>query len=82
MEKIAVVAPMPKASVNTAVRVKPGDLRSWRRAKRRSYNVELIFILLFYSERSACIGWTVDARRAGIKPETKTVNKRKTAAAQ
>jgi hypothetical protein len=32
MEKMAVVAPMPKASVSTAVRVNPGDLRNWRSA--------------------------------------------------
>jgi hypothetical protein len=31
-EKIAVVAPMPMASVNTAVRVKPGLLPNWRKA--------------------------------------------------
>ena len=27
---------MPKASVSTAVNAKPGDLRSWRNAKRMS----------------------------------------------
>ena len=32
MEKIAVVAPIPKASVSTAVSVKPGVLRSCRNA--------------------------------------------------
>jgi hypothetical protein len=30
--KIAVFAPMPNASVRTAMSVNPGDLRSWRRA--------------------------------------------------
>jgi hypothetical protein len=30
--KIAVFAPTPMASVNTAVRVNPGALRSWRAA--------------------------------------------------
>jgi hypothetical protein len=35
---IAVVAPMPSASVNVVVRAKPGFLRSWRIAKRRSCN--------------------------------------------
>ena len=29
--KIAVVAPIPSASVITAVSAKPGDLRSWRK---------------------------------------------------
>src|ERR1700722_1931227 len=42
MEKIAVVAPMPKASMSTAVAVKPGDLLSWRNTNLRS-------------ERSLCI---------------------------
>jgi hypothetical protein len=31
-EKMAVVAPMPRASVSMAVRVKTGDRRIWRRA--------------------------------------------------
>src|SRR4029453_14073816 len=35
--KIAVFMPMPSASVSTARKVNPGDLRSWRRAKRRSF---------------------------------------------
>ena len=34
-EKTAMVAPMPKARVRMTVAVKAGDLRSWRRAKRR-----------------------------------------------
>src|SRR6266550_5821191 len=35
--KMAVFIPMPRASVITASDVNPGDLRSWRRAKRRSF---------------------------------------------
>src|SRR5436190_8071903 len=35
--KIAVFTPIPSASVSTARKVNPGDLRSWRRAKRRSF---------------------------------------------
>src|SRR5262249_48510912 len=35
--KIAVFRPIPSASVRTAMRVNPGDLRSWRRAKRISF---------------------------------------------
>ena len=35
--KMALFAPMPKASANTATRVKPGLLRSWRRANLRSF---------------------------------------------
>ena len=31
MEKMAVVAPMPRASIRMAVMVNPGDLRSWRK---------------------------------------------------
>src|SRR6266446_5044121 len=34
--KIAVVAPMPKAMVSTAIAVKPGDFRNMRTPKRRS----------------------------------------------
>src|SRR5438270_13541266 len=44
MLKIAVFAPMPSASVRTATRVNPGDLRSWRRANLRS-------LILFCSQR-------------------------------
>src|SRR6476646_7749773 len=32
-----VSAPMPNASVSTAVSVKPGDMRSWRTAYRKSW---------------------------------------------
>src|SRR4029077_3631875 len=35
--KIAVLAPIPSASVRTATKVNPGDLRSWRRANFRSF---------------------------------------------
>src|SRR5712691_6700494 len=37
--KIAVFMPMPSASVSTARKVNPGDLRSWRRAKWRSFMI-------------------------------------------
>jgi hypothetical protein len=37
MEKIAVVAPTPRASISTAVAVKPGDFNRWRTAIRRSW---------------------------------------------
>src|SRR5436309_10996232 len=36
-EKIAVLRPIPSASVRTATRVNPGDLRTWRRANFRSF---------------------------------------------
>src|SRR5947209_138945 len=36
MEKIAVVAPIPKASIRTAVSAKPNDLLNWRRENFRS----------------------------------------------
>src|SRR6478736_2877328 len=42
MLKIAVFAPIPSASVKIATDVNPGDLRSWRRAKRMSFNMEVI----------------------------------------
>jgi hypothetical protein len=35
--KIAVLAPMPNASVSTATAVKPGFFSNWRKAKRRSF---------------------------------------------
>src|SRR6266550_4623578 len=35
--KMAVFMPIPSASVSTASAVNPGDLRSWRRAKRTSF---------------------------------------------
>src|SRR5438093_9269376 len=35
--KIAAFSPIPIASVRTAIRVKAGDLRSWRRANLRSF---------------------------------------------
>src|SRR4029453_6391474 len=35
--KIAVFRPIPSASVMTAINVKPGDLRSWRRANFKSF---------------------------------------------
>jgi hypothetical protein len=38
MLKIAVLAPMPSASVINAISVNPGDLRSMRRPKRMSWN--------------------------------------------
>src|SRR4249920_1007116 len=40
--KIAVFMPIPSASVTTAIKVNPGDLQSWRRAKRMSFNMEVI----------------------------------------
>src|SRR5271156_2479801 len=36
MEKMALVAPIPRARVNTAVSVKPGDLRNCRSEWRNS----------------------------------------------
>ena len=35
-EKMAVVAPMPRARARTMITVKPGAFSSWRNAKRRS----------------------------------------------
>src|SRR5213595_1128711 len=51
--KIAVFSPMPSASVRTAIKVNPGDLRSWRRANFRSF-------ILFGAERYH----RIDASRA------------------
>src|ERR1700722_482706 len=49
MEKIAVVAPMPKASMSTAVAVKPGDLLSWRNANLRSKRSLCIATLILHT---------------------------------
>src|SRR5207244_1756069 len=35
--KMAVFAPIPSASVSTATRANPGDLRSWRKASLKSF---------------------------------------------
>src|SRR5262249_4372685 len=39
---MAELTPMPRASVITARAVNPGDFRSWRKAKRASFNMEVI----------------------------------------
>src|SRR5215471_20666994 len=41
--KMAALAPMPSASVMMTTNVNPADLRSWRRAKRMSFNMEVIW---------------------------------------
>src|SRR5664279_4674929 len=62
---MAVFAPIPSASVRTAMRVKPGDLRSWRRAKRRSF----IFVFPgWLSRRYFRSGW-FDRDTAGAGPK-------------
>src|SRR5262249_18697560 len=45
-EKIAVVTPMPTASMNTTVKVKPRAFPSWRSEKRRSCQNVYIRILV------------------------------------
>src|SRR5258705_7213097 len=57
--KMAVLAPMQSASVITAMMVKPGDFRSWRRAKRRSF-------ISFSAQR---LNW-IDMRRAARRNQT------------
>src|SRR5262245_53884509 len=41
--KMAALAPMPSARVTITTNVNPGDLRSWRRAKQISFNMEVSF---------------------------------------
>src|SRR4029077_3549997 len=48
--KIAVCAPIPRASTRTATNVNPGDLRSWRRANVTSF-------MLFGVKRGHWIGF-------------------------
>src|SRR5262245_44075997 len=54
--KMAALAPMPSASVMITTNVNPGDLRSWRKAKRMSFSMEVSF-------RSQRDDW-IDPRRA------------------
>src|SRR4029077_14593645 len=64
MLNIAVFAPMLNASVKTATRVNPGDLRSWRKANLRS-------LMLFCAQRDdridACgaAGWYQTGKQSG-----------------
>jgi hypothetical protein len=44
MEKVAVVAPMPSASISTALIENPGDLRTWRDAYCNSLRTVSIVI--------------------------------------
>src|ERR1700733_2559837 len=53
-EKTAVTPPMATASVSTAVNVKPGDLRSWRRAKRTSASINVLLLVTNQKLRSLC----------------------------
>ena len=63
-EKIAVLAPIPSASESSAIEVKRGDLRNWRKPKRRScprYSakrspaIAAIFFYLFHAAKlEAC----------------------------
>src|SRR4029077_4000211 len=59
MLNIAVFAPIPSASVRTATRVNPGDLRSWRRANLRS-------LILFCAQRD----YRIDAYGAAGRYKT------------
>src|SRR6266705_2022120 len=59
-EKIAVFAPIPSASVRTAIKVNTGDLRSWRSANPRS----------FISLSAKCLN-RVDTRRAARRNEAR-----------
>jgi hypothetical protein len=45
MEKIAVVAPMPNASISTAVAANPGEWLSCRNTNLRSKKTFCIFVL-------------------------------------
>src|SRR6267143_7049509 len=62
--KIAVFMPIPSASVSTAIKVNPGDLRSWRRANLRS-------LILFCAQRDYRIdpcgaaGWYKTGKQSG-----------------
>src|SRR5579862_5800435 len=51
--KIAVVAPIPRASVSTAVKVNPGDFLNWRRATLSSFNIRKGVCTLDTSEATA-----------------------------
>src|SRR4029077_20394946 len=79
--KIAVFSPIPTASVTTAIKVNPGDFRSWRRANFRS-------LILFCAQRDdridACgaAGWYQtgkngsDAKTCGSNGNQKRIMRR------
>src|SRR6476620_5474655 len=52
--KMAVFAPIPSASVSTAIKVNPGDLRSWRRANVTSFISFGAKRLNYIDARGAC----------------------------
>src|SRR5947207_5562289 len=59
--KMAALAPMPNARVMTTTAVNPGDLRSWRKAKRISFILKSTE--LFHSQCHHRIDSTGAARR-------------------
>src|SRR6267143_1664123 len=73
--KMAVLRPIPSASVNTAIKVKVGDCRSLRNAKRISFMLEVGLIFSDHSVRKAMIGSTREARLAGIQEARKVAPK-------
>jgi hypothetical protein len=50
--KIAVFAPIPSASVMTAMNVNAGEFRSWRIAKRRSFIISCHLAERFVAPRA------------------------------
>src|ERR1700761_9750678 len=71
MEKMAVVAPMPKASMSTAVMANPGDLRSWRRTKRRSKRIFSIRYTYPSEQKSIFESAAAKQTRLRIEEDTK-----------
>src|SRR5437868_15092833 len=60
---MAVFTPIPSASMRTATKAKPGDLRSWRKANRRS-----VIIFVRRSFRPECDHWIDAGRATGGQP--------------
>jgi hypothetical protein len=70
---MAVVAPMPNASINTVVAVKPGDFNKWRTVILKLRNgiiTSSIWNASFdpQSDRGTCIGSILAVRRCAHPP--------------
>src|ERR1700704_1695421 len=70
--KMAVLAPIPKPRDRTATAVKPGLLRSWRKAKRKSWisPVTIVLRLLFVAQRHHGIDLACPAGRDVARSES------------
>ncbi len=83
--KIAVLAPMPKASVSTATAVKPGFFNSWRKANFKSFMdlrlaIESRVTSSRFPNRKSCHSQRsspLDTGLSRIKPSSRASSRRK-----